>query len=70
MRLPQNPLDLHLAWEWLVEHDQVEQAVDKMLLAIFRYAEARAKPFELERLVEMAIQALAPSIENPNPILS
>ncbi len=46
------------AWEWLVENEQVELAVNKMLLALYRYAEARARPFELNRSVELAIQAL------------
>jgi predicted ATPase/DNA-binding SARP family transcriptional activator len=50
--------NIRLAWQWAVENGQVEIAVDRMLLALFRFAEIRAKPFELNLLIDNALQAL------------
>ena len=51
--------NIRLAWQWLVESEQVELAVQRMLPALFRYAEVRAKPFELAQLLDLAIDAMA-----------
>lgn len=51
--------NIRLAWQWLVESDQVELAVQRMLPALFRYAEARAMPFELTRFLDLAIERVA-----------
>ncbi len=49
--------NIQIAWQWLVESDLVEQAVHRMLPALYRYTEARAKSFESFRFLDLAIQA-------------
>jgi hypothetical protein len=51
--------NIRLAWQWLVEGDQVEQAVQRMLPALYRYTEVRAKAYELTRLIDLATEVMA-----------
>ena len=51
--------NIRLAWQWLVASGQVDLAVQQMLPALFRYAEVRAKPFELTQLLDLALNAMA-----------
>ena len=50
--------NIRLAWQWLVQAGQVEQAIESMLPALYRYAETHAKPFELTQFLELAHDAL------------
>lgn len=50
--------NIRLAWQWLVESDQVELAVQRMLPALYRYTEVRAMAFELTHFIDLAIEAM------------
>ncbi len=56
--------NIRLAWQWLLEQGQVKLAVDRMLLALFRYTRACALPFELDQLLDQAFQALAKQVDS------
>ena len=49
------------AWRWLVEHDRTDEAVDRMLPGIFRYAEARFEKPVIDTVTELGIRALEQS---------
>ncbi len=48
--------NIRLAWQWLVEHGNVGLAVNRMLLAMYRYTRACARPLEMAQIVDMAIR--------------
>ena len=64
--------NIRIAWQWLVEGDQVEQAVHSMLSALYRYTEVRAKAFELTHLIDLAMDVIAKDTNsfNKSQILS
>jgi DNA-binding SARP family transcriptional activator/predicted ATPase len=51
--------NIRQAWNWLVETNQAELAIQSMLPTLFRYSEARAKPFELVQLIDRAYDGMA-----------
>jgi predicted ATPase/DNA-binding SARP family transcriptional activator/predicted negative regulator of RcsB-dependent stress response len=51
--------NIRLTWQWLVEGDQVEQAIQCMLPALYRYTEVRAMAFELTHLIDLAMDGMA-----------
>jgi predicted ATPase/DNA-binding SARP family transcriptional activator/tetratricopeptide (TPR) repeat protein len=61
--------NIRLAWNWLVEAGQIELAVQTMLPVLFRYSEARAKPFELIQLIDLAYDSItATNIASSPPL--
>jgi predicted ATPase/DNA-binding SARP family transcriptional activator len=62
--------NIRLAWNWLVEAGQVDLAVQTMLPALFRYSEARAKPFELIQLIDLALDGTATITKDSMPSLT
>jgi DNA-binding SARP family transcriptional activator/predicted ATPase len=44
--------NIRAAWHFLIELEQPQQAVDKILPALFRYCESRSRTFELFRLLD------------------
>ena len=51
--------NIRLAWKWLVERNKLETVIQRMLISVFRYCEARARSFELMQLLDISSQALA-----------
>ncbi|MFZ2097199.1 MAG: hypothetical protein WAV05_11245, partial [Anaerolineales bacterium] len=62
--------NIRLAWQWLIEAGQVEIAVQHMLPVLYRYSEARAKPFELTQIIDMTLEQLSSSSQDsPSSLL-
>jgi predicted ATPase/DNA-binding SARP family transcriptional activator len=58
--------NIRLAWQWSIETGQVELAIERMLPALFRYAETNAKPFELTQLLDLALEWLERGASTPS----
>ena len=56
--------NIRLAWQILVEEDKTDLAVEKMSVALYRYAEIRDKYFDLNPLLDLGIQWIAKDAGN------
>jgi len=52
--------NIHVAWSWLISASDIENAIQKMLLILFHYAELRIKGDTLLPMLDMALASLPP----------
>ena len=51
--------NIHFAWQILVEDGKIVFAIEKMLFALYRFAETRAKFLDLNPLLDLAIEEIS-----------
>jgi predicted ATPase/DNA-binding SARP family transcriptional activator len=55
--------NIRLAWQWFVEHDELEALASQMLPGLYRYCEARLRAYDLLQLLDLVPEAEAEHLQ-------